>query len=153
MLTTSFLPSPLFVIIRVIGVGGRFNFKSKTRGRLVHQSTNFQFIGPDREPMDLSNVQEFLEIAHIVNETGTSKYKQARIPVKSGLNIEAWEENLVNYPDNRLIEYLRFAFPMSIRKGKNLCGGEIRNHYSALHHPEAVIQYLDKGTWGHCGSS
>ena len=70
------------------GHGVDFNFNSKTRGHLVSQSTCFAFIGPDK-PVALSNVHEFLEIAHIVNETGTSNYKQARIPVKSGLNIEA----------------------------------------------------------------
>ena len=91
--------------------------------------------------MALSNVQELLEIAHIVNETGTSNYKQARIPIKSGLNIEAWEEN---YPDTRLIQYLKFGFPLSITKGKKLGGGEVTNHYSALQYPGAVTQYLDK---------
>ena len=92
---------------------------------MVHQSTCFEFIGPDREPVDLSNVQEFLEIAHIINDTGTSNYKQARIPIKSGLNIEAWEENQRNYPDTRLLQYLRFGFPLSITKGEKLNGGEV----------------------------
>ena len=129
---------------RFLGDGVDFNFKGKNRGHLVHQSTSFEFIGPDRESVTLSNVQEFLKIAHIVNETGTSNYRQARIPIKSGLNIEAWEENLSNYPDTRLIQYLKFGFPLSITKDKKLDGGKVTNHYSALQHPGAVTQYLDK---------
>ena len=34
--------------------------------------------------------------------------------------------------------------PLAITKGEKLCGGEARNHYSALQYPEAVTQYLDK---------
>ena len=118
---------PLICIIcdklRHSGDGVDFNFKCKTRGHLVHQFTCFEFIGPDREPVALPNVHEILEIAHAVNETGTSNYKQARILIKSCLNIEAWEENLSNYPDTRLIQYLKFGFPLSITKGTKLGGG------------------------------
>ena len=88
--------------------------------------------------------KNFLKIAHIVNETGTSNYRQARIPIESGLNIEAWEENLSNYPDTRLIQYLKFCFPLSITKYKKLDVGKVTNHYSGLQHPGAVTQYLDK---------
>ena len=84
-----------------LGDGVDFNCKCKTRDHLVHQSTCFEFIRSDREPVALHNVQEILEIAHIVNESSSSNYKQARNPIKSGLNIEAWEENLSNYSDTR----------------------------------------------------
>ena len=46
---------------RFLGDGVDFNFKGKNRGHLVHQSTCFEFIGPDRESVALSNVQEFFK--------------------------------------------------------------------------------------------
>ena len=75
-----------------------YNFRDKTRGHLVHQPTQFEFIGPDTEPRKFSKAEEFINIAQIIKNTGVSNYKQARFPVESGLNIEAWENRLINYP-------------------------------------------------------
>ena len=57
---------------------------------------------------------------------------------------------LVSYPDKRLIQYLKFGFPLFIDKDGRLCGGEVKNHCS-----EAVTQYLDKekGICSHSGPS
>ena len=121
-----------------------YNFASKNRGHLVLQSTQFEFIGPDREVRTIASVDQYLDIARIVLESGQPNYKQARIPIKSGLNLEAWESRLASYPDRRLFQYLKFGFPLSINKGARLGNSSITNHFSARQFPNAIDQYLGK---------
>ena len=78
-----------------------FNIKNKHRGFLNHGPAKFSFIGPDN-------------IARIIRSTGKPNYTEARIPIASGLNISAWEKALDGYPDQMLIQYLKFGFPLSI---------------------------------------
>ena len=70
----------------------------------------------------------------------------ARIPIKSGLNIDTWHRHLVDYPDNRLVEYLTYGFPLSITDSDRLCNHNISNHYSAIQFPTSIDQYLQKET-------
>ena len=68
----------------------------------------------------------------------------ARFPIKSGLNLPAWEHYLKDYPDQRLFQYLKFGFPLSLTNPDVLHNTEIKNHFSALQYPTAVQDYLDK---------
>ena len=38
-------------------------------------------------------------------------YKQANIPVPSGLNIAQWREKLASYHDTELVEFLEYGWP------------------------------------------
>ena len=121
-----------------------YNFKDKNRGHLVLQPTQFEFIGPDREVKPIANVNHYLDIARVVLKSGQPNYKQARIPIKSGLNLEAWERRLASYPDRHLFQYLKFGFPLSISDGGRLGNRKITNHFSASQFPDAINQYLGK---------
>ena len=61
----------------------------KKFGFLNHQHPTFQFIGPDREPVHNRTIEEHLHIAEIIRQMGVPNYVQARIPIASGLNLEA----------------------------------------------------------------
>ena len=89
-------------------------FPDKAKGFISHVVSKFQFVGPDGAPVEITTVEQCVEIAGIIRSTGVPNYQEARIPLISGLNIEAWEEYLRNYPDPLLIEYVKFGFPMSI---------------------------------------
>ena len=106
--------------------------------------TSFQFIGPDRDLVQIDLVQKCLEVADIILGTGLPNYKMAHIPIKSGLHLRAWEEQLLDYPDQRLLQYLTFGFPLSINKSQKLNNQNITNHFSACQFPDAVIDYLHK---------
>ena len=69
---------------------------------------------------------------------------EARYPLKSGLNLEAWTRLLFDYPDRKLLQYLIFGFPLSLSKPEALGNKVIKNHISALQYPEAVDGYLAK---------
>ena len=87
-------------------------FPGKTKGFINHIVSEFQFVGPDRVPVEITTVEQCIEIASIIRSTGAPNYQKARNPLVSGLNIEAWEAYLKDYPDPLLIEYLKFSFPI-----------------------------------------
>ena len=116
----------------------------KTVGFLNHSVDEFQFIGPDRFPVNITEVDQCLNIASTIASNGLPNYAKARIPLTSGLNIEEWEKELVDYPDKMLIEYFKFGFPLSLSDPEPLNNTSISNHHSALQYPTAVDDYLQK---------
>ena len=116
------------------------NNPEKTRGYIAIEPTNFIFIGPDRATESISSTNQYLGIAEIIRHSGLPNYKQARIPIKSGLNIESWKRHFGNYPDQRLIQYLQYGFPLSIKEPDSLVNQQVKNHFSALQDPAAIEQ-------------
>ena len=120
------------------------NDPDKTRGYIAIDSTDFEFIGPDRPTVNITNVAEYIKLAHTIRSSGLPNYRQARIPIKSGLKIDAWKRLLQDYPDKKLLQYLEYGFPLSIANPDRLNNHEIHNHFSALQHPKAIQEYLVK---------
>ena len=116
----------------------------KKFGFLNHHHPTFQFIGPDREAVQIGTIEEHLHIAEIIRQTGVPNYVQARIPIASGLNLEAWEQALSDYPDKFLIQYIKFGFPLSIMSPESLHITDVKNHASATNFPEQIQEYIDK---------
>ena len=58
---------------------------TKVVGFLNHHPTEFNFVGPDREPQVIDNIEKCLEIAKIIEATGAPNYQKARVPIKSEL--------------------------------------------------------------------
>ena len=106
--------------------------------------TVLHFIGPDRAPVEITDVQQCLDIAETIASTGLPHYAQARIPVKSDLNIREWEKELSDYPDKMLIEYLKFWFPLSLTTPEQLHNTQVTNHHSVIQYSSAVQEYLSK---------
>ena len=69
---------------------------------LALEGSQFEFIGPDRDsPLPLS-LSDYISMATTIRSTGLPNYRQARLPVHSNLNIQAWEKLLANSPNTRL---------------------------------------------------
>ena len=100
--------------------------------------------GPDRNPITIKTIEECICWARVIGSTGCPNYKLARIPLNSGLNIPAWEELLMDYPDKHLIEYLKFGIPLSITNSQAIHNQSIVNHHSAIQFPEAVKEYIQQ---------
>ena len=107
----------------------------KTRGFMNHCEAAFKLICPDNEPDPVGLKEMFI---------GCPNYKQACILIVSGLNIPAWEHPLHNYFDKCLIQYLKFAFPLSLTCPTNLVSTNISNHFSATSEVEAVTVYIER---------
>ena len=56
----------------------------------------------------------------------------------------AWESRSVDYPEKSFLNYLKFGFPLSLVGQETLQNKQVTNHYSALAHPQAVQEYLNK---------
>ena len=120
------------------------NNPAKTRDYIAIEPTDFTFIGPDRATESISSTNQYLRIAEIIRHSGLPNYKQVRIPIKSGLNIESWKKYLGDYPDQKLIQYLQYGFLLSIKNPELLRNQQVKNHFSALQHPAAIEEYLAK---------
>ena len=127
-----------------------FDIIDKCRGFLNHDSANFVFIGPDRDLIEFTSIDQCINIANAIQDTGLRNYRQVRIPIRSGLNLQAWEQRLATYPDKFLYQYLKFGFPLSVTNTDGLNNSNVSNHPSALAYPNAVQNYLDKET--SCGA-
>ena len=128
-------------------------FPDKRTGFISLQQDTFNFIGPDRQEVCIDSIEKCLHISQIIRSTSEPNYRVARFPLKSGLNVEAWESKLADYPDKRVINYLKFGFPLSLIDHDGLNNKQVTNHYSALAHSQAVQEYLDKKvSLGPCGA-
>ena len=94
--------------------------------------------------VEITDIQQCVNIAQQIRSTGKPNYIEARYPLKSGLNLEAWNRLLFDYPDRKLLQYLTFGFPLSLSEPETLGNKVFKNHISALQYPEAVDRYLAK---------
>ena len=78
---------------------------------LAQAGTEFEFIGPDRKPVEIDSFEKLVNIADSIRNLGLPNYRCVRIPIKSGLNIEAWEKYLGGYLYERVLQYIKFVFP------------------------------------------
>ena len=100
---------------------------------------------PDTFETNVIHTNDLIEIHEIVKETGKPNFMQARIPVKSQLNVEVWEKLLKNYWDQQLLQLLRFCFPLDFNRNRQLhCDGG--NHSSATEYPKDVDAYIQAET-------
>ena len=117
-------------------------FPDKKTGYIALEYDDAQFIGPDREEIDVDNIDACLQIVSIIKDTKQPNYKCARFHIKSGLNIKACEYHLDGYPDKWILQYLRFRLHLSLTENVQLDSEHVTNQYSALAYPEAVTEYL-----------
>ena len=124
-----------------------FNYPDKKIGFLNLEATDFSFIGPDREVVKLDSIDKLIKTADTILSTGVPNYQAARIPIKSGLNVQAWEHYLCDYADKHLLQYICFGFPLSLINSYELCNkskSKAVNHFSAIQYPDRVLEYLNK---------
>ena len=113
--------------------------KDKITGFLNFESIDLQFIGPDRDLIEYQDIDHVCRLAKIIQDTGLPNYKMIiRFPIKSGLNLPAWEYSLKDYPDERLFQYLKFGFPLSLTDSDKLHNTDVTNHFSAPQHPVVI---------------
>ena len=68
---------------------------------------------------------------------------QARITIKSQLNVKAWQKALEGYWDRQLLELIKFGFPLDFNHACSL-GQYTGNHSSANDFPNDIEAYLEE---------
>ena len=124
------------------------NYPTKLKGYIALQPTKFEYIGPNRLGIDTKNSDQYLRLAKMVRESGLPNYRQVRVPIKSGLNIENWRRHLIDYKDQLLIQYLEYGFPLSMRDSESLSDLNITNHFSAKQYHLSLLIWSKKDNLG-----
>ena len=102
-------------------------------------------IMPDTSVVNCSDGLSPFNIHALVRATNKHNYMEARLPVKSQLNISEWKSRLTNYWDQQLLQLLEFGFPLDFNRNCPLrCEGT--NHSSAIEHPSDVDAYIKEET-------
>ena len=85
---------------------------------------------------------DFGEIYVKVTSVGGHNYRGARVPVPSGLNVDAWRRHLQGYHDYNLPDFLEFGWPVNCELLAML-QPTFRNHPSAVHYPGDIQYYIE----------
>ena len=101
------------------------------------------FILPDRFDCGSDHRGDPFELYSRIRKSGKLNFLGCRIPVRSQLNILAWQEMLQEYWDVQLLELLKFGFPLDFNRTSTLCCKR-ENHSSALQYPSHVEAYLQE---------
>ena len=91
-----------------------------------------------------SMLQWAIEAHSIVSQSKIENYKNTRIIVPSDLKIDNWKTLMRNHPDNVLVQYLEYGFPLGIDKKNFVFNQQVENHPTAKAFPEDVDIYLHK---------
>ena len=78
-----------------------------------------------------------------VKDTNRPNYQEARVPLQHGLHIDIWRQELSQYHEQRLVEYLEFGFPLGYI-AMHPPEQNSRNHGSSTNYLEHVDKYLSK---------
>ena len=103
---------------------------------LWHEQVDFNFGFAPLQPQIMPD--SLLEAHQVVKLTGKPNFLQARIPIKSQLNVKAWEKALEGYWDRQLLELIKFGFNRACSLGQYT-----GNHN---HFPNDIEAYLEKNS-------
>ena len=84
-----------------------------------------------------------IEMHNVVRATEKHNFLEARLPVRSQLNVKAWKMNLTEYWDQQLLQLLEFGFPLDFNRNCPL-RHEQGNHKSATDFPSDIDAYIEE---------
>ena len=84
-----------------------------------------------------------LQVHDLVRAINKPNFIQARIPVQSQLNVNAWKRYLANYWDSQFTELIEFDFPLDFNRSSPLIH-EPGNHKSAVEFPADIEAYIEE---------
>lgn len=99
-------------------------------GVLAHIGTGLEF--------------DHLGAYHAVHNSGSPNYLECRIPVPSGLDINAWNRLLDGYHDDKITQYLEFGWPIGVLGHIPPSFHHIKNHSGARDFQSHVDSYISK---------
>ena len=84
-----------------------------------------------------------IAIHSLVKKSGVPNFLGCRIPALSNFNIQYIRQNATDYPDQEVIEFLEYGFPISYQ-GTNPNRTFCSNHKGAREFPSEIDSYLAK---------
>ena len=98
-------------------------------------------IWPRPRPEMWANNRTYMEMYCAVRDTALPNYMRARIPVPSGLNIQAWRSLLVGYHDRQVLDFLEFGWPADFT-ATEAPTPTITNHNEAPEYKSSIVTYV-----------
>ena len=95
-------------------------------------------------PLDMSDSDAYLAAVSDILASGLPNYRGWRIPLPSVFNWKYIEKHIGSYHDGRLIDYLKFGFPLSIQDRSNIKNHATKNHHSAISYSHKIDSFLEK---------
>ena len=102
-------------------------------------------IMPDISVVNCSDGLSPFNIHALVRATNKSNYMEARLPVKSQLDVCEWKSRLTDCWDQQLLQLIEFGFPLDFNRNCPL-RREGKNHSSAVDYLSDVDAYIKEET-------
>ena len=97
------------------------------------------------DDVSYSTEHTLVQLFEIVHSSGAPNFEGCRIPIPNNkLNISLWRDELIDYHDKIICDFLEFGFPLDFDKSVSLNTEERRNHKGARDHSDVISQYLNK---------
>ena len=93
------------------------------------------------DPIYWDTIPDLIKAHKLIRQSGLPNFLKCRIPVQSGLNINAWRSHLQGYWDSQICDLLQYGFPLDFDRSLNLLSSEV-NYTSAFTSFESVQEYL-----------
>ena len=104
--------------------------------------STLQLIWPSTSEISWKSSQTFKQVYNIVKATALPNYMSARVPLKSGLNIRAWRQDLSGYYDVQLLDYLEFGWPLDYTAPLPPVSTHV-NHDTNLDHQPHIQKFFE----------
>ena len=97
---------------------------------------------PIQTPIDSNDPVSYLRAVDLISESGCPNYKLVRIPLTSSFNCEYLEQQMVDYHDKVVLDYIKFGFPLGIDHRCQIVSNATDNHSSARAYSDEVSSFI-----------
>ena len=97
---------------------------------------------PVQTPLDMNDASSYLQAVDLILESGLPNYKAVRIPLPSTFDCEYLEQQMVDYHDKVVLDYIKFGFPLGIENRCHITSNASDNHSSAKAYSDEVSSFI-----------
>ena len=95
------------------------------------------------ENIENMELNDYMDIHEQIKTSKCYNFQKCRIPIKTKFDIPYISEQLQNYNDNVIIEFLKYGWPINFN-GTIPKKQYIKNHKGALEYSDEIEEYLEK---------
>ena len=100
--------------------------------------------GKDNQVLDMNKSDAYLATISNILSSGLPNYPGMRIPLPSVLNWKYIEKHIGSYHEGRLIDYLKFGFPLGLQGREGIRSNATANHHSAIAYADDIDKFISK---------
>ena len=102
------------------------------------------FIASHSSPVDMNDCQAYLSLVSDVLSSGLPNYLADRVPIPSVFNWDYLQKHIRSYHDGRLLDYLKFGFPLGIGEHERIVNNAKDNPHSTLPYAKDIDAFFEK---------